>query len=130
MYFINFIHFKRLLKFLRQAFSTAQNQKSYGVKVMLTLYYLRKKLSGGSVKTIRRGKNYKGASADGRRRKIYAAAEHLSRVGTEGPKLQIFFSKKSHVCRKLPHSAKNTLFHMLIHCGTVPYPYTLPKTRS
>ena len=38
------------------------------------------------------------------------------------------FEKKISQCRKLSHSTKNTLFHILIHCETILYPYTLPKT--
>ena len=37
------------------------------------------------------------------------------------------FEKK---CPKPSHSTENTLFHILIHCETIPYPYTLPKTLS
>ena len=67
------------------------------------------------------GENYKGASAEGSRRrtegwrrKNSASAEYLSRASAG--RLKIFFSKKSQ-CRKLSHSAENTLFHILIHCG-------------
>ena len=63
----------------------------------------RKKLSGGG-KIMRRRNNYPGRE----------------RVGQK-------FEKK---CPKLLHSAENTLFYILIHCETIPYPYTLPKTLS
>ena len=52
--------------------------------LMLTLYYLREKLSGGE-KIIRRPKNF-------------AAAEWLSRAGAGGPKIR----KKSENCRTVP----------------------------
>ena len=98
--------------------------------LLLRLCYLVEKLSGGR-KFMRRQKNYKGATAQenrrhtgGKRRKNYPAA----RAG--GPKTR---EKNSHCqnCRtRNYHSAKNTLFHILIHCETIPYPYTLPKTLS
>ena len=43
--------------------------------------------------------------------------------GGPGKKFKFFFSENSHI-------AENTLFHILIHCETIPYPYTLPKTLS
>ena len=69
-------------------------------------------------------------------RKIYPAAEKL----TEGVK----FNRRRHnyprrgaggqkifkKIRKLSRSAEITLFHILIHCETIPYPNTLPKTLS
>ena len=48
------------------------------------------------------------------RRKSYPAA------GEGGPQSS----------KKLSHNAKNTLFQILIHCETIRYPYTLPKTLS
>ena len=70
-----------------------------------------------------------------RRLKKYTAAEILSgggkiiRAGAGGPEIRrkTFEISQS---RKLSHTAKNTLFHVLIHCETNPYPYTLPKTSS
>ena len=43
--------------------------------------------------------------------------------GGPGQKSNFCFPKKS-------HSAENTLFHILIQCGTNPNLYTLPKTLS
>ena len=88
---------------------------------------------------MRRQNNYKGATAEGSRRrpgsrwrKKYPAAEKLSgggkfirrqnnypAAGVGGPKIR----KKISLCRKLSHSAENTLFHILIHCETIPYTY-------
>ena len=59
-----------------------------------------------------------------RRRKNYVAAEYLSSAG--GPKNR----KKISQCRKLSQSAENTVFHILIHCETIPYPDTFPKLLS
>ena len=61
-----------------------------------------------------------------RLRKKCAAADNLTREGAGAPKNR----KKISQCQKLSHSADNTLFHTLIHCETVPFPYTLPKTLS
>ena len=58
-----------------------------------------------------------------RLRNFYAAAECLSQAGAGGP-------KSGDKIRKLSHSAENTLFHILIHYETIPYPHTLPKTLS
>ena len=69
----------------------------------------RKNLSGG-VKNYPGQNIYKGASADGK-------------AGADGTKIR----KK---IRKLSDSAENTLFPILRHCETIPYPYTLPKTLS
>ena len=67
---------------------------------------LGEKLSGG-VKIMLRRNNYPGRA----------------RVGQK-------IEKKILQCRKLSHTAENTLFHILIHCETIPYPYSLPKTLS
>ena len=39
-------------------------------------------------------------------------------------------SKKISQRQNMSHSADNTLILILIHCETIPYPYTLPKTLS
>ena len=59
-----------------------------------------------------------------RRRNIYPGRARVDQ------KFEIFFTEKISQCRKLSHIAENTPFHILIHCGTFPYPYILPKTRS
>ena len=67
---------------------------------MLTLYYLGEKLSDCGVKLIRRRNNYPGWA---------------------------------HVCQKFEkksYNAENTLLRFLIECGSILYPYTLPKTLS
>ena len=55
----------------------------------------------------RRQNNYKGASADGRRRNNYTA---WARVGQNLEK-----NEKTSQCRKLSHAAETTLFHIVIN---------------
>ena len=69
---------------------------------------LGEKTSGGGVKKFQRRNNY-------------AAPEQISRAGAGGP-------KNGKKIRNLSHSAENTLRHILIQFGTIPYLYTLPKT--
>ena len=122
-YFLN-----NLLKHYHNLFTKLNHKKNYGVRHSVrarssprkrprlpppTYAHTRllgEKLSGGGVKNIRR-------------RNSYAAAEQRSRAGAGGPK-----NRKK--IRNLSHTAKNTLLHILIHCGTIPYLYTIPKTRS
>ena len=89
MYLFNFTHFILLFETLPQYFYIAQSQKSYGVRQSVragsiprrrlrlpplpptyayTILLLAKKISGG-VKIVRRQNNYKGASAEGSRRR-------------------------------------------------------------
>ena len=70
---------------------------------MFTLYYLGEKLSGGV--------------------KNYPAADYLAGRERVGQK----FEKK---IREPSHSPEITLLQFLVHCETLPYPYTLTKTLS
>ena len=122
----------RLFKNLPESFFIAQSQKSYGVRKSfhavsnpcrrLLLFYhppppphlptyahtilLVEKLSGGGVKIIRQHKFM-------RRQNSYPGRARLDRK----------FEKKS-------HSDEDNPFHILIHRGTIPNPYTVPKTLS
>ena len=82
---------------------------------MLTLCYLRK--------LIQRRKNYAAAEYSFSGEIIIHGGCGLTR------KLKFVFEKTSQ-CRNLSHSAANNPFYILIHCETIPYPYTLPKTLS
>ena len=73
-------------------------------------------LSGGVVKVIQQ-------------RKIYAAANNYLGRARVDQNLEKKIKKVSQG-RKLPHSAKNTLFQILIHWQAFPYPYILPETVS
>ena len=85
-------------------------------QLMFTLYYWGKKLSGGGRifirqrnKYMRWQNNYKGASADGWRQNNHPGRSQVDQK----------FKRKISQCRKLSHTAENTL----VHCET--YPYTL-----
>ena len=89
---------------------------------MLTLHYLGEKLSGSvsgrqvAEKIFRRRKNYPVAQK-------LCGGETIIPGGRRWPKS----SKKS---PKIAAQCRKSLFHILIHCETIPYPYTLPKTLS
>ena len=70
----------------------------------------RKKLYGGGI--IIRERQWKGT-----------IGVREAGAGAVGP-------KKISQYRKLSHSAEKTLFHNLIHCETISYPYTLPKNTN
>ena len=75
--------------------------------------------------------------------KIYKGCQRTADVGVKlirwrnknpgqarvGKKFEKKIKKSSH-CRKLSHSDENTSTHILIPFGTIPYPYTLPKSQS
>ena len=80
-----------------------------------TLYYWAKKKSCG-VKVMQQQNNY-------------PAAENYPGRARMGQNFEKKIEKISQL-RKLSQRAGNTLFHILIHCETIPYPFTLPKTLS
>ena len=43
-------------------------------------------------------------------------------------KVQKKFLEKVSQCRKFSLSAEKNQFHILLHCQTIPYPYTLSET--